>query len=172
MLRHGADGVHFAEQWLMKRNCSLTPAQMMAVYLVLCCVSLGIALAFFAQGASFILAFAGLELLLVGAALLVYARHAGDRESITLVGRRVEVEQHDGHAMARAEFRAEWLVVEPSGGQGSLIELSGQGQKIRVGRFLRPDLRAALAQEVRRSLRRACLQVAPSHSGNEPKNEQ
>ena len=33
--------------------------------------------------------------------------------------------------------------------------LSGQGQSMLVGRFLRPELRAAFAQELRRALRRA-----------------
>lgn len=162
-------GVTPALQWVMKRNCSLTPAQMMAVYVGLCVISFCIAMGFFAQGASLILAFAGLEMLLVGAALLAYARHAADRETITLAGQRVNVECVDGRVMARADFHADWLAVEPVAGQGSLIELSGQGQRIRVGRFVRPELRATLAQDIRGALRRARLFAAPLHPGTEPK---
>ena len=103
-------------------------------------------------------AFAGTELLLVGAVLLVYARHAADREVLTLSGRALAVEQTCGGHTARTDFRADRLTVEPAAGQGSLVELSGHGQTARVGRFLRPEQRAAFAQELRRALRRASLQ--------------
>lgn len=150
-----------ALRWVMQRNCSISPAQLLLVYLSLCVLSLVIAGAFFLQGAKPVLMFAGVELLALGAALLVYARHARDHETLTLAGRRLRVEQLDGHRASSAEFRAEWLAVEPSAGQGSLVELSGEGQRVRVGRFLRPELRAAFAHELRRALRRACL-VSPA----------
>jgi uncharacterized membrane protein len=54
-------------------------------------------------------------------------------------------------------------MVEPSAGQGSLIEISGQGSSIKVGRFVRPELRAELASDMRRALRRACLCEPPEH---------
>lgn len=143
-----------ALQWVLSRNCSITPRQLGLVYLSLCAVSLVIALGFYWHGATLVLAFAGVELLLVGLALLVYARHAGDRETLTLAERALQVEQQCGGRVARTDFRAEWLNVEPAHGQGSLVELSGQGQRVRVGRFLRPELRAAFAHELRSALRR------------------
>ena len=151
----GPGGLHTVLRWVMKRNCSITPRQLMAVYFSLCAVSLSISLFFLWQGAPFVMAFASVELLLVGLALLIYARHAGDRETIVLAGAEVVVEQHIGRRAARADFHAEWLAVEPAMGQGSLVMLSGQGQTLLVGRFLRPELRAAFAQELRRALRRA-----------------
>ena len=44
---------------------------------------------------------------------------------------------------------------DPVTGDGSLVELSGQGQRVRIGRFLRPEMRAAFAQELRLALRTA-----------------
>jgi uncharacterized membrane protein len=144
-------------QWLQKRNCSITPRQMGLAFGLLCSVSLLIAVVFFLQGAPFVLAFAGAELLAVGAALVVFARHAGDRETLTLVGRLLRVEQRIGSRVEKTEFVADWLSVEPAAGQGSLIELSGRGKHLRVGRFLHPDFRAAFARELRQALRRpAC----------------
>jgi uncharacterized membrane protein len=144
-----------ALQWVLQRNCSTTPRQLMTVYASLCIVSLAIAAGFWWQGATLVLAFAGVELLLVGLALLVYARHAGDRETLTLADRALQVEQHFGGHVARTDFRAEWLSVEPAHGQGSLVELAGHGQRVRVGRFLRPELRGVFAHELRSALRRA-----------------
>ena len=74
--------------WFLKRNCSVTPAQLGWLYASLCAVSLGIALVFWFHGAVLILPFAWLELAAVGAAFLVYARHARDGETISLQGHR------------------------------------------------------------------------------------
>jgi uncharacterized membrane protein len=144
-----------ALQWLLKRNCSITPRQLVTVYSALSAVSLAIGLLFLWLGAPYVLAFAGLELVAVGAALVVFARHAADRDTLTLVGRSLHVELKRGAHVDRAEFAADWLTVEPAAGQGSLVELAGQGQRVRVGRFLRPELRAAFARELRAALRRA-----------------
>lgn len=142
-----------ALQWLLRRNCSITPRQLALVYLSLCGVSLAVAAFFVLHGAPFVLAFAGLELVAVGLALLTFARHAGDRELLTLVGRQLHVEQCFGNLVQRTDFAADWLHVEPAAGQGSLVELSGRGQQVRVGRYLRPELRGAFARELRRALR-------------------
>lgn len=151
----GVAGLRPALQWVLKRNCSVTPRQLGAVYLSLCLLALAISAGFWWQGAPLVTAFACVELLCVGIALLVYARHASDREVLTLAGRSLAVVQNHGGRTARADFEADWLNVEPAAGQGSLVELSGRGQYIRVGRFLRPEVRGAFAQELRRALRRA-----------------
>jgi uncharacterized membrane protein len=140
-------------RWVLKRNCSLTPRQLFGAYLLLCTLSLVIAGGFSWWGATPVLAFAGVELVLVGVALLVYARHATDRETITLDARALRVEHHCGRQVQAAEFRPAWVRVEPQHGEGSLVELSGEGQHARVGRYLRPELRASLAQELRLALR-------------------
>lgn len=160
----GRDGPRLALQWVLKRNCSITPRQLVAVYLSLCALSLAIAVGFWVNGAPYVLAFAGLELLLVGLALGVYARHAGDRETVTLADREVEVEQCFGGQVERAAFRAEWVCVEPAQAQGSLVELAGQGRRVQVGRFVRPELRSELAQELRRAVRSAQAGLPPQDS--------
>lgn len=151
----GRDGPRQALQWVLKRNCSITPRQMLGVYLSLCTISLAVAMGFWFHGAPYVLGFAGAELLLVGLALLVYARHAGDHETVTLADREVNVEQWYGGQVERAAFRAEWVCVEPAQAQGSLVELAGQGRRVHVGRFVRPELRSELAQELRRAVRSA-----------------
>ncbi|MES2980111.1 MAG: DUF2244 domain-containing protein [Pseudomonadota bacterium] len=140
-------------QWLLRRNCSISPVQLGRLYVSLCVVSLGIALVFWLQGARMVMPFAWLELIAVGAAFLVYARHARDGEKIVLQGPHLVVELETGGRTERAEFAREWVRVEPSRGDGSLIEVSGQGRSVVVGRHLRPELRPALAREIRFALR-------------------
>jgi len=139
----------------LRRNVSITPRQLLVAYALLCCLSLAVAVGFWSQGVTVVGLFTGIELLAVGAALLVVARHAGDREVITLTHREMAVEQRFGPGIARTSFRAEWVRVEPAADDGSLVELSGEGRSVRVGRHVRPELRVELAQELRRALRLA-----------------
>ena len=118
-------------------------------------VSLGIGVFFWLQGATLVLTFAGLELALVGLAFLAYARHATDGEWISLQGPNLVVELETAGRRERAEFARQWVRVEPKSGDHSLIELSGQGRSIEVGRYVRPELRQVLAREIRRALRTA-----------------
>ena len=144
-----------AIHWFLRRNCSVTPAQLGWLYASLCVVSLGIGGWFWSMGAPLVLPFAWLELAAVGVAFLVYARHATDGERISLRGRQLVVELESAGHLRRAEFNRDWVRVEPTADDRSLIELSGQGLRVSVGRFVRPELRPALAREIRRALREA-----------------
>ena len=139
--------------WFLRRNCSVTPAQLGWFYASLCVVSMAIAGFFWLHGATLILPFAWLELGAVGLAFLVYARHAADGERIWLQGRRLVVELETGGQLQRTEFDPDWVRVEPRSGDRSLIEVSGRGRSVSVGRFVRPELRPLLAQEIRSALR-------------------
>ena len=141
--------------WFLGRNCSVKPAQLGWLYLSLCLVTMGIAAFFWFQGALLVLPFAWLELAAVGVAFLVYARHAADREHILLTGRRLVVELENAGRLERAEFHRDWVRVEPAMDDRSLIEVSGQGRRVIVGRYVRPELRPVLAREIRRALREA-----------------
>lgn len=142
-------------EWSLKRNCSVTPAQLGWLYASMCVVSLGVAGFFWLQGATLVLPFAVLELVAVGAAFLAYARHATDGERIHLREGRLVVEQETAGRMKRSEFVRDWVQIEPHGGNGLMIEVRGGGQTVKLGRFLRPELRPVLAREIRQALRGA-----------------
>lgn len=152
-------------QWLLRRNCSISPSQLAVVYLLLCTVSLAIAGAFWWRGAPFVLPFASIELLAVGIALLAYARHAADRESLLLRPGLLRVECINGRRADQVEFTPAWVRIEPAHGDRSLIELSGEGKRIAVGRFVRPELRRALAEELRDAIRRCGSARPPAADG-------
>ena len=149
-------------QWLLKRNCSLAPRQLLAVYASLCLLALAIGAFFWLRGAPFVLPFAGAEMCAVGVAFFLYARHAADRETMVLRPGRFTVACTLGRRTEQVEFAPAWVRVEPLRGDGSLIELSGQGRRIAVGRFVRPELRRALADELRAALRRCGSANAPA----------
>ncbi|KQW38324.1 hypothetical protein ASC76_09855 [Rhizobacter sp. Root404] len=175
-LRFGAEsgaGEHTV-QWLLKRNCSATPRQVMGFYASLSLVSAIIGAFFWAQGATLVVPFASLEIIAVGLALLVYTRHAADSERISLRPGRLTVERTLGRHVERAEFAPAWVRVEPEHGGRSLIELSGQGQRIAIGRFVRPELRRQLADELRWTLRRwpwAPVQAQSTYPESQDKSE-
>ena len=156
-LRFGIPGAagEGSVQWLLRRNCSMTPLQLIAFYLSLCALALAIAAAFWWRGASLIMPFASVELLAVGAALFVYARHAADSETIRLLPGRLTVRRVNGLHVEQVEFAPAWVRVEPAHGDRSLIEISGEGKRVAIGRFVRPELRRALADELRAALRRS-----------------
>lgn len=144
-----------ALQWLLKRNCCLSPRQLLRFYASLCVVSLAIAGFFWSVGAVLVMPFAWLELAAVGAALLVYARHAGDGEKIVLGNGRLVVELETAGRTRRAEFNSQWVRVGPGAADGALIEVFEHGRSVAVGRHVRPELRPALAREIRLALRAA-----------------
>ena len=150
-------------QWRLKRNCSASPHQVLVLYGLMSFVSTAIGLFFWWKGATLVMPFAWIEMLALGAALFVYARHAADNEVIRLQSGRLIVEASHGRRVQRAEFTPGWVRIEPDQGKRSLIELSGQGQTIAIGRFVRPELRRQLADELRRALRADAAWVAPGH---------
>jgi len=150
----GIDGVdEQGMQWSLKRNCSLSPRQLLTVYGALCVLTIGIGLGFLSLGVPAVLPFAGVELLALGVAFWVYGRHATDREEITLDHGELRVAHHCGRRVDEARFRVEWLHIEPARPDACLVVLTGQGRRMSVGRYLRPELRAALAHELRVALR-------------------
>lgn len=142
------DGVY----WLLRRNCSVTPRQWMAMYLLRCGVSLVVAGFFWSQGATLVLPFAVVESVAMGLAFVVHARHVTDRERISFSRDRLVIEQESAGCVRRCEFARHAVRVEPPFGCDQLIEVRGNGQRVRIGRFLRADLRPVLAREIRIAL--------------------
>lgn len=149
----GAERSDWSIEWILKRNCSMAPQQLFGLFGGLCVLSMAIACFFWVQGAKLVMPFAWLELVAVGVALLVYTRHAADQERIALSSGSLMIQHTSGSITETVQFLPDWVTVEPVMGDESLIELSGQGQRIEVGRFVRPELRKQLASELRQAVR-------------------
>ena len=141
-----------AVAWHLRRNCSVTPRQLCLVYAGLCFVSLAVGIGFWMIGAKLVLGFAGLELLAVGAAFLVYARHAADGETVSLQDGRLTVLREFAGRREKMEFGCAHVRIAPPVDAHSLIEVVAHGRRVDVGRHVRPEWRPVLAGEMRRAL--------------------
>ena len=139
--------------WRLRRNCSVTPAQLGGFYASLCLVSTIVGVMFWMLGAPFVLGFAGLELLALGVAMLVYARHATDGETVLLQDGRLIVERDRAGRGERLEFASAFVQVRVGEDRGALIRIGAHGRQVEVGRHVRPEWRQALAGEMCRALR-------------------
>ena len=145
-------------EWLMKRNCSLTPRQALLVYALLCAATLGIALVFTLQGAWMVLAFALVEAAAVGTALLHYSRHALDHERIRLWEGCLLVERADGarrHAVRLDPAHARVSLADA--GMRTLVLVEARGVRVEIGRYLTPSARLELVRALQQALRGASL---------------
>lgn len=142
-------------QWLLKRNCALSPRQLALFYATLVAVSMLIGAGFASVGAWLILPFAGLEMLALGAALLHYARHAGDRECVVLEDDSLRVEVVRAGCSESVRFNPQWVRVEAEGRPGTpgvRVWLQEGGRRWMVGRFVGEDQRAVFASELGKAL--------------------
>ncbi len=138
--------------WEFRRNCSVTPGQLAASFALIALVSLTMGAFCWFQGAVLVLPFASLELLAVGTAFLVYARHALDGERIWLEGSVLVVESENAGAVVRREFQRAWVRIEQVAHGQAMIEICCHGQRVPVGRFVRKELRQRVAAELRLAL--------------------
>jgi uncharacterized membrane protein len=149
----------------LQRNCSMTPRQVARAYALLCAFSLSVALVFFLQGVWMVLAFSLLEMGCVGLALLLYARHALDRERIVLSTDCLLVEcvQADRRSQSRLDPLGARVLTGPEAAAGArharrtLITLESRGVRVEIGRFVNEAQRRQVACELRHALREISL---------------
>jgi len=135
---------------LLKRNCSISPGRLLLVFGLLSALSMGIAAGFAMLGAWLILPFAGLEVLVLGGAFWLTARHATDYERIELVHERVTVDVGEALSLRRHELDARRARVRMEDGR---VLIGTAGAPLEVGRHLAAEARAAFADELGKRLK-------------------
>jgi uncharacterized membrane protein len=125
----------------------MSPAGLAKVFAALALVVLAIGAGFAAFGAWLVLPFAGLEVLLLGAAFVLYARHAADYERIEIESGRLTVEVADGSRIARHELERARVALE----EGRVV-LRDAKEELEIGRHLGAQARAEVAAELERKL--------------------
>ena len=134
----------------LKRNCSISPSGLACVFVALAVVVLAIGTGFAIAGAWLILPFAGLEVVLLGGAFVLQARHATDYERIALERDRLKVEVADGRRLACYELDARRVRVEV---EGSRVMVRGAREALELGRYLDDESRRVFGAELKKRLR-------------------
>lgn len=100
-----------------------------------------------------ILPFTCAELIILGVALLIYARHASDYEKIVLDGAEFTIDLFLGNQRTVKKWNAPWVRVKnpelTSDRKDSLVTLEMGHESIQVGQFIFADARADLASDIR-----------------------
>lgn len=157
-LIHGPQGMassggEWLAEWQLQRHSAMTPRQMFSVYLALSVLSMLVAAACWQAGVSLVVPFTVAEMTVLAVAMVLYVRHASDRDLIAMNPSLVRVEQHRAGQISRVDFNPRWVRVEPEQHDGSLVRMSGQGRSVVVGEYVPRDCRRQLAEEFRWALR-------------------
>ncbi len=139
-------------EWISKKNCSITPKQLLKAYLALCSASFLVAVYFVMHGAWVILIFAVVEMMAVGCAFVYCGRHAGDKESVVLGDEGLVVELVEAERVHQIRMDPRRTRIEIPALRHRLIALEANGDRIEVGRFLTERKRHQFAHELRRGL--------------------
>ena len=140
------------QEWILKRNCSVTPRQMLLAYGALCGTSFAVACFFTWHGAWYVMCFALLEMTAVGAAFLVFARHATDRERVALDRDCLLIEVIEAERARQFRLDPRRARIESPIAYHRLIAIEQHGTRVEVGRFLPALKRQQFARELRSAL--------------------
>jgi uncharacterized membrane protein len=139
-------------------NCSLKPRGAALFFASICCVSFGIAGVLAIRGLWPILPFAGLEMLVLGWALLATLRRRHYSQTITVTDDRVVIETRDRRRHEQVVFPRHWARVKLRGADTPLhpsrLTIESHGRSYEVGSFLTEEERRALSGRLRRSIGR------------------
>lgn len=140
------------QEWLLKRNCSLTPKQLGAAYMVLCAMSFAVAATFTLMGAWQVFVFAMLEMAAVALAFLVYARHATDHEHIALSPGCLLIEQVEAGEVHQIRLDPLCTRIAAPRRSQDLICVEARGVRVEIGRFVTATRRRQVARELQRGV--------------------
>jgi uncharacterized membrane protein len=141
----------YGYEFYLKRNCSISPAQLAIIFIVLGIVSIAIGSIFYSLGATLILPFSFLEIFALTAAYFYNALHANDYERLRVDSKNIYFESKFGLKYREENFLNSLARILPSD-HHNLINLS-QGQKnIHFGKHIHTRLRSLLEIEIKQAL--------------------
>ena len=127
----------------------------MAVFGSVAAVSFAFGAMFAVLGAWLVLPFAGVELLALAAAFVVYGAHATDGERLRLTKGTLSVEVAEGSSVRVFEFPAREVRLLAEEGErlaGRRLYLAHRAGRLEVGRHLGAQRRAAVERDLRAAL--------------------
>lgn len=142
----------YGHEFYLKRNCSISPTQLAAIFIFLGVISVLLGLIFFSLGATLILPFSFIEVFALVAAFFYNALHANDYERLRVDANNVYFESKFGRKYYEESFLKSLTRVLPSDHNG-LIKLSHRQRNIHFGKNIHFRLRSFLEIEIRQALK-------------------
>jgi uncharacterized membrane protein len=139
--------------WLFKRNCSFTPKQVGLFYLAQSSFALFVATFFYLRGVWVVLIFTIAVLIVLAIALLIYARHTTDFESIDITGQTLVIRIANGSNIKTFEWNLSWVYVSPRLTDKHLVLMSYRGVECLLGGLLPAYKRQPFLSELKEAIR-------------------
>ena len=140
------------KRWQMRRNCALTPKQLLKFYIALVCLSLIVATGFLLAVIWVVPIFTALELSAVTIVFLIYCRHALDCETIEIDGNRLIIKKFISYKEAIYEFNTQWVKIELPLEDSKVFLISQSNLRVEIGQFIRQEQQLSLIASVRAHL--------------------
>jgi uncharacterized membrane protein len=143
--------------WIIRPNQSLSWRRAVQVYLAIAAVVLAIGLVFAWHGYWPVLPFAGLEIVVLGAAFYLCLTRSQLREVVTISRDTVSVERGRKQPEQHWECPRAWARISmersPIAWYPSRLSVAFQGRQVEIGRFLNEMERQTLAVELQGMVR-------------------
>lgn len=138
--------------WQIRRNCALSPRQLLQFYIALVCLSFIVAIGFLLAGVWVIAIFTIIEISAVTIGFLIYCRHTLDSETIEINGKRLIVKKFIGYKEKIYEFNTQWAKIEASLENAKTFFITQSDLRVEIGQFIRQEQQLPLIAAVRRYL--------------------
>lgn len=152
----GGGGSGGSASFAIRPNRSLPVAGLVVLFAGLSALPVTIGIGFAVAGVWMVLAFAGLEVAILGAMIYWLYRHVDDGELIVIDTDRVRVTQRVGTREHHYEFQRHWLRVDLKPGrtprEPSRLRLGSHGRSLEIGNGITDDDRQRLAAALRQAL--------------------
>lgn len=143
---------------LIRRPRALSRRGLRWLFAVCAIASGGIGAAFSALGAWLVLPFAGLEVAVVGVALVLVARQRADYELVVVDDERLRIVRRADGRQECVELQRYWVRVSLARGiygwYPSRLLVKSHGRAVEVGAWMTDEAREAFAQELAAVMRR------------------
>jgi uncharacterized membrane protein len=134
---------------------SLSPRGFIVLMSLICAINFAAGLIFFLAGAWPVIAFLGIDVLLIYLAFRINYRRAKMYETLRLTRSDLTVHRVDPRGEVKSwSFQPAWLqvLIDDPPGHDSQLTLRSHGRSLVIGRFLTADERQDLAKALRRAL--------------------
>ena len=138
------------KEWVLKKNCTLSPKQFGSAIFFVGGLSLGIATIWAFKGVWLVLPFAFAECLALLVAFFVYSRHATDFERVILTNNEICLESEIGGILNSIKISRSWVKARFERNEANgLVLLNSGDTELKIGQFVSLKKRELFFDEIK-----------------------